>query len=564
VEYEYDADGNRTKMTDGTGKTTYTFDQLDRLTETVDGHDDTVKYEYDLADEQTKVTYPNGKTAERSYDKAGRLHSVTDWLAGTTTFTYNPDSGVSAITFPTATGDHDSYTYTPTDLPVEAKMSKGEETLALASLLYTRDNSNQITRTVSKSLPGAETSEYAYDENERLTQAGSGSVKYSYDAANNPTVTPGSANTFDTADELTEGTGVKYSYDEQGERTKTTPTTGPATTYGYNQAGDLTSVARPEEGVTPKIEDSYAYNGDGLRVSQTITGKTSYLAWDTAEGLPLILNDGTDSYIYGPNGLPFEQINTKEEPTYLHHDQAGSTRLLTSSTGTVVGSYTYTPYGATESHTGTATTPLGYDGQYTSSDTGLIYLRARVYDPATAQFLSRDPLTAVTGAPYTYAGDNPLTYGDPTGLSSGSFLEEVGEGIAGWGDTLTFGATNWIREELGINNVLSCSGAYEAGGIAGLATAALIPGEGEAEIGAEEAGAELATTPAGRPYSAHYLDERGPERNIPGSVVDETIEHGEVAEELPDRTVYYDPKNDVTTVLSKTTGKIISARRGTP
>lgn len=63
--------------------------------------------------------------------------------------------------------------------------------------------------------------------------------------------------------------------------------------------------------------------------------------------------------------------------------------------------------------------------------------------------------------------------------------EELGEGVAGWGDTITFGATNWVREELGINNVNACSGAYQAGGYAGLATAALIPGEGEAELGAE-------------------------------------------------------------------------------
>ena len=40
--------------------------------------------------------------------------------------------------------------------------------------------------------------------------------------------------------------------------------------------------------------------------------------------------------------------------------------------------------------------PLGYDAQYTSSDTGLIYLRARVYDPATAQFVTVDPLSRDT------------------------------------------------------------------------------------------------------------------------------------------------------------------------
>jgi RHS repeat-associated protein len=70
-------------------------------------------------------------------------------------------------------------------------------------------------------------------------------------------------------------------------------------------------------------------------------------------------------------------------------------------------------------HTGTATTPLGYDGQYTSSDTRLIYLRNRVYDPATGQFLTVDPLEAISGEPYNYAGDNPVNESDPTGLLFG-------------------------------------------------------------------------------------------------------------------------------------------------
>jgi hypothetical protein len=43
--------------------------------------------------------------------------------------------------------------------------------------------------------------------------------------------------------------------------------------------------------------------------------------------------------------MPLEQINTKEEPTYLHHDQQGSTRLLTRSTGTVTGNTTFDAYG---------------------------------------------------------------------------------------------------------------------------------------------------------------------------------------------------------------------------
>jgi RHS repeat-associated protein len=116
--------------------------------------------------------------------------------------------------------------------------------------------------------------------------------------------------------------------------------------------------------------------------------------------------------------MTVEQINnTTDTVLYLHHDQQGSTRLLTGSTGKVEGSYSYSPYGTPE-HTGTATTPLGWDGQYTSSDTGLVYLRAREYDPATAQFLGVDPLVGQTHAPYNYAGDDPLNEADPTGLGN--------------------------------------------------------------------------------------------------------------------------------------------------
>ena len=48
-------------MTDGTGTTTYEYDQLDRLTVSKDGHGDVVKYEYNLDNQPTKITYPNGQ-----------------------------------------------------------------------------------------------------------------------------------------------------------------------------------------------------------------------------------------------------------------------------------------------------------------------------------------------------------------------------------------------------------------------------------------------------------------------------------------------------------------------
>jgi hypothetical protein len=43
-------------------------------------------------------------------------------------------------------------------------------------------------------------------------------------------------------------------------------------------------------------------------------------------------------------------------------------------------------------------------------------MRARTYDPATAQFLTIDPAVSLTQAPYNYASDDPLNGRDRTGL----------------------------------------------------------------------------------------------------------------------------------------------------
>jgi len=168
-----------------------------------------------------------------------------------------------------------------------------------------------------------------------------------------------------------------------------------------------------------------------LQRQQTIAGTKTNLTWDTAEPIPIILSDETNSYIYGPENLPIEQINTSEEPTYLHHDQQGSTRLLTNREGKNVGAYAYTPYGKTEEHTGTATTPLEYDAQYTTENTGLIYLRARTYDPTTAQFLTIDPALPATSEPYMYTEADPENRADPGGLCQNPDCATLKKWLAG-------------------------------------------------------------------------------------------------------------------------------------
>lgn len=413
VGLEYDADGNPVAMSDGTGESTFAYDQLGRLTRSEDGHGDVVEYSYDLGEQQTGIVYPNGKAISRAYDGAGRLESITDWLGGTTTFGYDADSNLTGLSFPAESGNSDEYSYDRSSRMSEVKFKRGSETLA--SLTYTRDPLGQVEEEARTGLPGPEAVSYGYDKNNRLTEAGA--AGFEYDAADQLTKGIGSTNTYDAAGQLETGTGITYSYDKLGERTKATPTSGPTTSYGYDQAGNLVSINRPEEGGVAAIAESLAYNGTGLLASKTSGLATEYLTWDSSTQLPRLLDDEQNSYVYGPYGLPIEQISSAEEPTYLHHDQLGSTRMLTDTGGETSATFSYAPYGELESKTGIATTPLGFAGQYTDTEADLQYLQARFYDPRTGQFLAQDPLSSLTRTPYGYAEENPLFYVDPSGLS---------------------------------------------------------------------------------------------------------------------------------------------------
>lgn len=495
--FGYDENGNLTSLVDGTGESTYEYDQLDRLIHSKGGNGDTVSWEYNLGDEPVGLTYPNGKSISRLYDKAGRLESVTDWLSNTMSFAYSKDSELKATTFPAGTGNTDEFAFDRADRMSSVTMRKGAETLV--SLSYARAPAGQVESLVSKGLPGAEEETFGYDENERLKSAGAGS--YEYDNANNLTKAPGTANGFDEASQLESATGATFSYDKEGERTKWTPSSGPATTYKFDQAGNLTAVERPE-GETSSITESFAYEGTGLLASRTVGLSTQHFVWDFSEALPLLLSDGENSYVYGPNGLPVEQVSPGEAPTYLHHDQLGSTRLLTDAAGETSATLSYTPYGAPEGHPGTATTPLGFAGQYTLGQSGLIYLRARYYDPGTAQFLTSDPAVEATHEPYAYAGDNPLRFKDPMGLN---FAEDIeGGGIP----CLWCEAAHGVQElvEPGYNGALHAAGWVLHNS---LGAEELDEGADEAQPCAEETKAEIGDRGQERAKDRQFVEKLG-------------------------------------------------------
>ncbi len=212
--------------------------------------------------------------------------------------------------------------------------------------------------------------------------------------------------------------------------------------YGWGadtqgQLGDGTSGASNNK-KTPTLSQfapghlaAYGYDGDGLRTSRTVSGQKNQFVYDRSAGLPLVVGYGSGTsytyYLTGPGGIPIEQIGPSNLTAWFQTDNLGSIRQATG-TGTganVVGTATYTPYGVlktgatctlTAGCSFTNTFNFGYAGQWTDSETGFQYLRARYYDPATAQFLTRDPMSSITREPYGYVGNNPLNGTDPLGL----------------------------------------------------------------------------------------------------------------------------------------------------
>jgi RHS repeat-associated protein len=408
----YNSAGRPATLVDGTGTTTFTYDSLGRLTNQA-SPGGTVGYGYNLRNQATTLVYPGSKTVTQGYEADGALTSSASWLSATTTFTYDQNEAWTGEV--AANGVTTTTAYDNPGRAITTTIAKGATTLG--TLGYTQDAASQITKETSTGLGATRT--FTNDTLGRVTKENT--TTYAYDNADELTTNGAITQAYDAAGQLTTATAgttsTAYVFDARGNRTKSTTTAPGGTTvdnYGYDQANRLNTFANAT------TTASYAYNGDGLRASKTVAGVTSTFVYDTAEGLPRIISDGTNTYLYGPTGVPYAQITTAGVATYLHCDQLGSIRMLTNTAGTSAGTATYTAYG-TRTTAGT-TSPFGFAGQYTDAETGFLWMRARYYAPGKGQFLTVDPLAVITGARYSYASGNPITNTDPTGLNGGGLV----------------------------------------------------------------------------------------------------------------------------------------------
>jgi RHS repeat-associated protein len=415
VGYAYDDRGQRVQMTDDSGTTAYAYTQTGMLSSVTNGAGLTVGYEHDPAGLLTSITYPNQQKVNYVYDTDGRMTRITDWAAHQFNLSWSDDSNLTRIAYPNGvdTAKH----YDAGGRVTSITSANSAMTDVLASYHYAYDAASELASTnksdVLHTTSGGDSTSFAYDDRGQVTQVGSVG---SYSATPGGLITQspdGTTYSYGGPSELT-GTATttgttSYTYDGNGARTSRTIGSD-ATTYTYSALGALSTASASSDPVT------YTANGDGLRQSRTDAAGTKQWVWDTSGPLPILLGDGEHNYIYGPGLTPLAQIDTAGTTEYLHADSLGSVSLITNTDGAAAGTTDYGIYGARADHQGASDSVFGYAGAPADPATGLIYLRARDYDPVIGQFTSRDPAVDTTRQPYAYVGNVPVTRLDPSGL----------------------------------------------------------------------------------------------------------------------------------------------------
>jgi RHS repeat-associated protein len=266
--------------------------------------------------------------------------------------------------------------------------------------------------------------DYTYDALNRLAKADYDTGQhfyYTYDRAGNRTeerkVLVPSADeiittySYDAANRLIAVNGLNYTWDANGNLLN-----DGTNTYTYNAANRLVQVSNAQNAI------QNVYDGAGNRYQQILDAQTTTYTLDLAGDLSQVLADGSATYYYGIERFAQASGGNTE---YMLGDQLGSLRLLTDANGQATLQQSYDPFGNVLASSGSTLTTYGYTGELRDAS-GLTYLRARYYNPATGSFTSRDPFSGVLTQPgtlnaYTYALNNPLRYTDP----SGEFIDTV-------------------------------------------------------------------------------------------------------------------------------------------
>ncbi len=383
--YSYDEEGNLTEMVGPNGTVEYFYNAKNLLVELRDPVSGRFSFSYDERDNRTQLLYPNGVATEYSYDAAGRLLSLI-----------TRDGGQQVV-------DGYSYTY---DAAGRRSSQTALRDQAVHSYQY--DEVNRLTRW---ERGAGRFEEYLYDlvGNRQSLADQLGATTYDYDDANRLLGEDRSFAAGGTSSTL-------YDWDASGNLLQKAVDSD-ITTYQWDPLNRLVGVTDASSART------FGYDPDGIRVRETDPQGTTRLlhSFEDIIGTFDSANVQVAHYAHGPGvDEPLAQ-STAGGSSYLHRDGINSVTALSGSTGQLVASRSYAPFGGLESSTGVASRYAYTSRESDSPD--LMYYRARYYQPTVGRFLSADSFApeltrTSTLHRYAYVGNNPTNFVDPSGHSA--------------------------------------------------------------------------------------------------------------------------------------------------
>ena len=447
--YTYDNNGNLLLLYNQNATTTYSYDSRNRVrseeyTFIVSSVNEDLFVNYTYSGETlSRIFYPDrSQFINFTYDALGRVTGVftpgNSWNYAT--LYYYPTNQVKSVTY--RNNLYANYTYDSMSRPSMTTLTKpGTPATTLLSLSYNYTKTGTV-GSVSGQVNGlTDNEQYTYDSLQRLTNAtltkGStqttlsyqydsmgnrvwqkqnGAVTtYSYNSANNQLISSNSGST-----------STSYSYDRNGNLLAKNVTAGGTShwVYKWDAAGDLDQVSNDNG-----VQGTYVYDGNGRLVGSVEGAAISAYTYQGTETLSQsIFGSSSTDYIFA-GGMRIAKIANGSTVTYYHADTEGSTRLVTSSTGSVLFADNYLPFGE-DNGTPTGSETYKFTGKPLSATTGLYYEYQRWYDPTIGRFISQDPLAGHLSDPqslnpYIYATDQPTGITDPSGMDGCGIFSSV-------------------------------------------------------------------------------------------------------------------------------------------
>jgi RHS repeat-associated protein len=417
IRMEYDAVGNRVAMRDEVGLWRYAYDEVNRLKEVTAPSGKKISYAYDPWGQVHKIFFPDGNEVTYSYNILGQLTRIVD-QSGAIEYEYREQKAVRK--FPNGIKTLFEFTVGGQIVSIEHLGADGRR---LGLFRYEYGPEGRVKGVEETTLTGTIKKGYDYDPLGRLIRifAPEGTTEFTYDEMGNRTSRRGPDGTvaylYDEDGRLVQAGEVRFKYDAAGNLIEKIEGSK-RIEYQYDMENRLIQVSEKDNTVR------YFYNGDGHRVAQEVDGKRTEYFYHSLSGIPqVIAQDGNNGNRSHPIliGSHVSAMITEGRTLYFLEDHLGSTRFAVTQTGDVIAEYDYSEFGLPQLKKGVDEAPFLFTGEQWDRQTGLIYLRARYYDPEIGRFLSQDPhpgsmLNPQSFNRYAYVENDPINRVDPLGL----------------------------------------------------------------------------------------------------------------------------------------------------